>query len=215
VKAPVVLSSLPAKIQPDRTALLIVDMVNDFVDPQGKTAVIAKRPIEHARAIIPTIRRMVDGAHAVDVPVVYVQQTTLPHHASDSGPWLDARSRATFSVTDICLDGSWGQQIIKELAPLPTDVILKKYRYGAFSGTNLDLMLRGRRIETVICCGVSTNSCVEATAREAFALDYYVVLPAEACGSWSPELHEATLASAKHRYASVCTADDVLAVWAR
>lgn len=92
-------------------------------------------------------------------------------------------------------------------------MVVQKYRYSAFAGTNLDLLLRSAGVCTVICAGVSTNVCVEATAREAFSADYYVVLPEDACGSWSVPLHEAALETARHRYATVCTTDELAAIW--
>jgi len=210
---PEVLSRLEVKAAAGHTALLLIDMCNDFIHPEGKTATRGRRPLDHARRVIDPMRRLLLQARSSGVLVVHLQHTTLPDHASDSGPWLDARSRATYSVTDICLDGSWGQQIIDELAPSAGEVVVKKYRYSGFAGTNLDLVLRGSGIRTVVCAGVSTNACVEATAREAFSADYYVVLPGDACGSWSAELHEATLATARHRYATVCETEELLKIW--
>lgn len=211
--SPVFLRSLEEKVRPGWVALLIIDMCNDFIHPDGKAAARAQRPIQHAQAVIPPMQRLLHVARAAGVMIVFGQHTTLPGNASDSGPWLDARSRATYSVADLCMDGSWGQQIIDELAPVPTDLILKKYRYSAFAGTSLDLLLRSASIKTAICCGVSTNVCVESTAREAFSNDYYVVIPADACASWDANLHEAALASARHRYATVCTTDDLARAW--
>jgi ureidoacrylate peracid hydrolase len=145
--------------------------------------------------------------------VVHIQHTTLLNGLSDSGPWLDARMQAIYSAVDVCMDGSWGQEIIQELQPADGEAVVKKFRYGAFAGTDLDLILRSAGIRTVVCCGASTNVCVEATAREAFALEYYVVLPRDACGSWSEALHDASLATAAQRYAAVTQVDDVVGVW--
>jgi ureidoacrylate peracid hydrolase len=208
-----VLTTIEEKVDPGLAALVVIDMSNDLVDPAGKTAVRSGRPIEHARAIIPGLERLVAAARKAGVPVVFIAHTTLHDGASDSGPWLDARSRATFSVLDLCVDGTWGQEIIAELAPQPGDLVVKKYRYSAFAGTDLDLLLRARKRGAVIVVGVSTNVCVEATAREAFSHDYYVVIPADGVASWDMELHRATLASAGHRYAAVTTIDDIVAAW--
>ena len=210
---PEVLHELEEKARPDRAALLLIDMVNDFLHPEGKTAVRAGRPIGQARAVIPSMRRLLEAARSAGVLVLHCQHTTLPGGASHSGPWLDARSRATYSVEDVCMEGSWGQQIIDELCPVEGDVIVKKYRYSAFAGTNLDMVLRSAGRLTTICCGVSTNVCVEATAREAFSHDYYVVVPSDACASWDMALHEATLASVKHRYGAVCMSEELVALW--
>jgi len=213
--APEVLSSLDEKADPAYSAVLSIDMVNDFIDPGGKTAIRAKRPLDHARAVIEPLARLLAAARAAGVLVVHIQHTTMPDGSSASGPWLDARSRATYSVDDICLDGTWGQEIIAELAPEPSDLKVKKYRYSGFAGTRLDALLRSRGVRTVVCTGVSTNVCVEATAREAFSHEYYVVYARDACGSWSPELHEATIASAGHRYATVCSVADLSEIWAK
>jgi ureidoacrylate peracid hydrolase len=210
---PVVLGSLAEKVDPSRAALLVVDMSNDFLHPEGKTSVRAGRRVDVARGVIPVQQRLVDAARAAAVPVVYVLHTTLPDYASASGPWLDARSRATYSVEDICLDGTWGQQVIDELKPNPADLLVKKYRYSGFAGTNLDLVLRSSGRQTIVCAGVSTNACVESTAREGFSLDYYVVIPGDACASWDMSLHDATLASAAHRYATVCSSDELVSTW--
>ena len=210
---PEVLSRLEDKVAPSRVALLIIDMVNDFVDPNGKTAAIANRPLAHARSVIPRQQQLLQAARDADVPIVHVQHTTLLNHQSDSGPWLDARSRATYSVEDICVQGTWGQEIIKELAPREGEIVVQKYRYSGFAGTNLDLVLRTARRQTLVCCGVSTNACVESTARDAFSLDYYVVIPEDACASWDRSLHDATIKSAASRYASICTVDDLVQIW--
>lgn len=209
-----VLSTLEAKVRPSHCALLVIDMLNDFLDPKGKTATRANRPLDAARATIGPLSDLLEAARVAGVGVVYVQHTTMPDGSSRSGPWVDARSRATYSVEDICLDETWGQEVIDELAPLPGEAIVKKYRYSGFAGTRLDALLRAREVKTVICTGVSTNACVEATAREAFSLDYYVVYVREACASWDTSLHEATLQTAAHRYATVCGLEEIRGLWA-
>lgn len=205
--------TLAEKLVPRQSALLVVDMVNDFAHPQGKGALQGQRPLDHIRSIIPTIARLADAARQAGALVVHVQHTTLPDDLSNSGPWLDARLSAPYSAVDVCIAGTWGQEMVEELRPLAGDAIVQKHRYGAFIGTNLDLILRSVEVETVVCCGASTNVCVEATAREAFAHDYYVVLPRDACASWDRDLHEASLRTAARRYAAVCVAEEVLALW--
>jgi ureidoacrylate peracid hydrolase len=208
-----VLSTLEAKVEPEHTAVLIIDMSNDFVHPQGKAATIGRRDVTAALGVIPVMQRLAAAARAAGVLVVHCQHTTLPNGASDSGPWLDARSRSTYSAPDIGLDGSWGQQNVDELHPEPTDAIVRKFRYGAFAGTDLELILRSTGRQTVVCCGVSTNVCVETTAREAFAREFYVVIPEDACASWDMSLHQAALQTARHRYATVTDTAALEALW--
>ncbi|GIW09345.1 MAG: cysteine hydrolase [Chloroflexi bacterium] len=208
-----VLRTLEEKVTPRWTALLVIDMQNDFCDPQGASAREGGRDTAPARAIIPTIRRLADGLRTAGGLVVWVKFTTLPDGASHSGPWIDARSRATYGALTLGLEGSWGQELAPGLEPQPGDVEVKKYRYSAFTATHLDLILRGHGIKTIVVSGVSTNACVESTIRAGFELDYYVVVPEDACASWSQELHEATLANVRHRFGVVTTADQLLALW--
>lgn len=210
---PQVLSTLHEKVKPEHTALLVIDMLNDFLDPNGKTAQRANRPIHHARSVIPVQSRLIAGARAAGVKVIYVNHTTLRDYSSVSGPWLDARSRATWSVEDLCMEGTWGAEVVSELAPVEHDVVVSKFRYSGFAGTNLDLVLRSVGVRTVVCAGVSTNACVEATAREAFSHDYYVIYAGDACASWDMDLHRATLSTAAHRYAVVSETDELLSEW--
>lgn len=210
---PHVLATLDAKLSPAHTALVIIDMVNDFAHPDGLAVRQGGRDLSHIDAAIPQMHELLVAARAAGVRVVHVQHTTLAGHASDSGPWLDARSRATYSGRDICLDGTWGHQVIDALHPIDGETCVAKHRYSAFAGTGLDLILRSAQVATVITCGSSTNVCVESTARAAFDHDYYVVWPRDASGSWSPRLHEATLESAAQRYATVCTTAEVIEVW--
>lgn len=208
-----VLTELHEQAAAHHTAIVVVDMLNDYVHPQGKAAVEGKRPIEYALAIIPKLRALVDSGRAAGATVVWSMHSTQPNYASSSGPWLAARGHATYSAREIALEGSWGQQVLDELNPQPADLISKKHRYSAFAGTNLDLLLRSRRIRTVVVAGVSTNVCVEATVRAAFDLDYYVIVPEDAVASWDQRLHAATLDNVRHRMGKVVTVDALQAVW--
>jgi ureidoacrylate peracid hydrolase len=210
---PAVYRELGEIVAPAHTALLLIDMVNDFADPRGKAAVHGNRPLDHIRSIIPTQQRLRAAAHAAGALVVHVQHTAMKEGASDSPAWLEARQRSPFSAVDACIEGTWGHEVIEELTPEPGEPLVPKYRYGGFQGTNLERVLRSAGVETVICTGASTNVCVEATAREAFARELYVVLPEDACASWSRPLHEASLETAANRYATVCSAERILAQW--
>jgi ureidoacrylate peracid hydrolase len=208
-----VLRSLEEKVNPRWTALLLVDMLNDLILPEGKAAVAAKRPMGHVNEVLPSIEHLLSLARRAGVMVVHVQHTTLEHGLGLSGPWLDARSHATYGMLEFCMEGSWGQQVIDQLKPLPGEAVVQKYRYSGFTGTNLNQVLRSAERKSVIVAGVSTNVCVEATARDAFSNEYYVVWPRDASASWSRELHGAALESAGHRYAAVCDVADLAAIW--
>lgn len=203
MRSPFVTAIDPSRIAPERTALLLIDFSNDFVDPAGKAATVGGRDISHAVPAIANAARMLDAARAAGTTVIHCLHTTLTEGRSDSPVWHDARSRATYSAVDVCEDGTWGQEPVAALAQQPGDLVVKKYRYGAFTGTELELVLRSTGLDTVVCAGVSTNVCVDTTAREAFAREFYVHVAADACASWDMDLHRASLLTAAQRFAVV------------
>ena len=209
---PHILHSLAERAAPAQCALIIIDMQKDFCT-EGFGAHRAGRDLSMARAAIPQIARLLAGARAAGATVAHVGFATEPDHGSDSGPWLAQRRRSTFSAEDLCLTGSPGAEFVAELAPRRGELTVAKRRYSAFTGTDLDLLLRARGVRSVICCGVSTNVCVETTARAAFEHDYYVMVPPDACGSWDRTLHDGTLANINHRFGLTPSIDEILAVW--
>ena len=92
--------------------------------------------------------------------------------------------------------------------------MIRKHRYSAFKGTDLDMMLRAHGIQTVVPTGVSTNVCVESTLRDAFEYDYYVCIPKDGVASWNMDLHAATLKTVDARFGLVTTCAEVMEVWA-
>jgi nicotinamidase-related amidase len=208
-----ILRTLSEKASARHCALLVIDMQNDFLHPEGKARVQGNRELGPMLDILPRQAALIEAARGAEVPVVFVMQTTLPGGASASDVWIEARSRAKYSGQDMCVDGSWGQEIVSELTPKSEDFFVKKFRYSGFVGTNLDLILRSLDRRTVVCAGTSTNVCVEATAWDAFHHEYYVVYAADACASWDMSLHDAALRSAASRYASVEAVDDIVQCW--
>ena len=209
---PEILEALGDRLAPDHTALLIVDMQRDFCDADGAAA-RAGRNVSATRAIVPAIGRLLHAARKAAVVVCHVGLWTLPDHASDSGPWLAQRRRSTYSSESICVAETRGADFIEELAPSPGELVVRKHRYSAFKGTDLDQLLRARRVCSCVVTGVSTNVCVESTSRDAFELDYYVVVPRDSTASWSESLAEATFANVTHRFGEVLTVDDVVSCW--
>lgn len=209
---PEILQEFAERIAPRHTALIIIDMQKDFCTP-GFGAHQAGRDLTMARSVIPNLQRLLAGARAAGATVVHAGFATLPDHGSDSGPWLAQRRRSTFSSETLCITGTEGAEFIEELAPRAGELVVPKRRYSAFTGTDLDLLLRARRIRTIIVTGVSTNVCVETTFRSGFELDYYVCVPPDGCASWDRGLHEAALANVNHRFGLTPAIDEILAAW--
>lgn len=165
-------------LDPGTTAVVVVDMQNDFIDEDGAL------PVPGAADSVPRIRRLLDWARAEGAPVIYTQDT---HREDDPefaiwGPHV--------------LEGTPGWEIAAELAPAEGETVFEKVRYDGFYGTGLDHELRLRDIETVIVCGTVANVCVHYTAASAGLRWYRVVHPVDAISALTPFDLEAALRQA-------------------
>ena len=156
------------RVDPTRTALVVVDMQNDFVHQGGSLLV------PDAEATIPAINRLLQFARAHGIRVVYSQDT----HRDGDPEWRIWPEHAR--------EGTWGWEIVDELAPAQGDVVLRKLRYDAFYGTPLDHLLRLWDMDTLVICGTVANLCVHYTAASAALRWYDVVIPRDAISALDP-----------------------------
>lgn len=209
---PPILKTLEDRVDPAHTALVIIDMQKDFC-LDGFATSRAGRPLDAAKGIIPRLVELRRAARDAGVLVCHVGFWTLPDYRSDSGPWLAQRRRATYASDKIAIAGSEGADFIDELKPEDGELEVRKHRYSAFKGTDLDMLLRAHNIHTVVPTGVSTNVCVESTLRDAFEHTYYVCVPEDGCASWDMGLHDATLKTVNARFGLVTTVDEIIGLW--
>ncbi len=151
------------------SALLVIDMLNDFIK-EGGTLVVPG-----AELIIPTIREGLDEARKTGVYVIFVTDA----HLEDDSEFEVWPSHA--------LSGEWGGEVIEELAPIPGEYVIRKRRYSAFFGTDLDLLLRERGVRNLYLTGVLTNICIYATALDASMRGYRVSVFRDGVASLSEE----------------------------
>jgi nicotinamidase-related amidase len=192
---------LPAtKIRPKNTALLVIDMERDFVD-EG-----AVQETPGGRALIPTLNRLSAWARSHGVPVIF---TFEMHRADRSDYGIELEYDPVH-----CLEGTAGCELAEGLVALPGDHrITGKRRYDAFHGTDLDLLLRSRRIENLVCCGVTTHVCVMSTVFTARHLDYRVLLPRDAVAAVSPDHQAAALLCMSDVFAYITTSREIMGLW--
>jgi ureidoacrylate peracid hydrolase len=193
-------------IMPEKSALVIVDVQNDYCHPEGELAARGN-DVAGVKAMMPQLHGLISAARAHGVPIIFIQ--TFHEKATDSPVWTSRSGRGSLGV---CRRGSWGAEFY-EIAPLPEEIVVNKHRYSAFIHTRLDSVLRSQRIETLIMTGVSTNVCVESTARDGFMLDYHIVMVGDACASYSPAAHEMTLENMKGYFGVVASAAEVEDNW--
>jgi nicotinamidase-related amidase len=185
-------------MNPARTALLVIDMQRDFLDPGGYAAA-AGMDISALRHPIQAVRRLLGVARQLGMLVVHTREGHRPDLA-DCPPAKLARSREAGAqigsrgpLGRLLVRGEFGHDFIDELAPLPGEPVIDKPGYGAFHQTDLAHILHNRNIEHLLLSGVTTEVCVHSTLREAIDRGYYCTLASDACGSAYPHLHTAAL----------------------
>ncbi|MFY9494176.1 MAG: isochorismatase family cysteine hydrolase [Limnochordia bacterium] len=162
-------------------ALLIIDMLKDFIELDGVLTTG-----EAGREIIPFIQGKIEEFRQQGYPIIYICDS---HERDD---------KEFDMFTPHCLAGSEGSEIIDELQVAPEDKIIKKRRYSAFFGTDLDLYLRERGISEIHLVGVNTNICVLYSAADARNLNYAVTIYGNGVASFDPEAHKFALKEAKN-----------------
>jgi nicotinamidase-related amidase len=176
-----------------RAALVVIDMQYDFCDPQSGAYAVG------AEEIVDPIRALVDGARAVDMPIVFTQEVHRPDQLDagrerDPGAGLPYPGASPDDPLPVhCVEGTRGVEILDELAPQPHDVRIAKRRYSCFLGTDLQLLLNGLDVQTLLVTGVCTNICVLWTVGDAYQLDYHARVIEDCVAGTSQEEHDAAL----------------------
>ena len=180
------------RVDPTKTALIIVDMQNDFVK-EGGTLVVPD-----AEATVPTIKGLLDSARESGIKVVFTQDT----HNEGDPEWEIWPEHVR--------EGSWGWEIVEELKPLEDEVVIRKVRYDAFYGTHLDHFLRIWEVDTLIICGTVANICVHYTAASAALRWYGVIIPKDATSALDPFDLEASLRQTSFLFAGRITTSEAI-----
>lgn len=203
--------------EPDTTALLVIDMQRDFVDPGGFGEALGNDVSLLRRAVAPT-RRTLEAARAAGLFVVHTREG---HRAdlADCPPAKRARGRLKTGIGDvgpmgrILVRGEYGHDIVDELKPMPGEPVVDKPGKGAFYATDLDTILKLRNIKSLIVTGVTAEVCVQTTVREANDRGYECLVLADCIASYFPEFYEMTLKMVKAQggiFGWVSTSEDFL-----
>lgn len=196
-------------LAPDHTALILVDMQNDFVHSDGKFAQ-SGRDIRPVQNIIPKCQEILETAREHGIFVVHIQQTTLSNGQSDSGGWLAFKTRDG-KTPSYALHGSWGWQHIDGLRPEGEPVVLK-FRPDAFLHTQLDMLLRANQIQSLVVVGCNTEGCILATVMGGAFRDYYTCVAEDAVATSVPGAHDHAIWLMKKRYI-VRSVDQIIESW--
>lgn len=184
--------------------LLIIDMQNELLHPQGKLYNNGF-PREFG-ALVPNVCRLLAAARARGVPVIFVYTAYHPSFV-DASPLSPSRKSGSL------VEGSWGAKILEEIAPHEGEIVIRKRRPSAFFETSLDSTLRGLGARALFMCGVATNRAVESTARDAFNRDYRLFLIADGTAARSVAAHNTSLESLGGFFGKVVNADEAARLW--
>ena len=212
-----ILGTLGEKVSPAHTALLVIDMQNDFCASGGLVSRDG-RDISPAQDMAKRLPALLESARKAGVLVVFVRCVyTAERNPYLSDVWLEQAARERnggYTSIPVCRDGQWEGDWYEDIRPAPGDIVVSKHRYDAFHGTDLDLVLRSHGVRTVVLTGVVTNVCVETTARAAFVRDYYTVVVEDGCAAYVREDHEQTLKNIRRFFGVTPSIKDLCAIWA-
>jgi ureidoacrylate peracid hydrolase len=201
----------PLEIELKRTALLIIDMQNAFVS-KGGIFDLSGNDMTYIQKVIVPNKRIIESARSNNIKVVYAVHR-LTSDVREVGPL--SRFRFNPGMNQVLrkgsiLEGTWGTEIIDELKPRDDEMVIIKRRFSAFSGTELDMMLRSFDIRYLIFTGVATNICVESSLRDASHLQYLPVLVSDATAASPASRQQASLDNIKDVFGWVTTSSNVL-----
>jgi len=185
----------------ENKAIIIVDMLNDFVTGELKC--------ERAGCIIPNLKKLIDAAHIHSVPVIFSNDAHYPQDAEVVHKWGKH-----------AIKGTKGAEVIPELKPSKKDYVIEKRAYSGFYETGLDPLLRslfdGEGVKTVILCGLHTHMCVRHTAADAFFRGYKIIVAKDGVDAFTQEDHEQGLKYLYDTYnAKLMTSDEIISEFAK
>ncbi|MEM8501664.1 MAG: cysteine hydrolase [Cyanobacteria bacterium P01_D01_bin.1] len=188
----------PITISLEHTALMVIDMQNDFCTPGGWADLKGFDVGQTQKAIAP-LKALLQALRQTPITIIHTREGHRPD-LSDCPPHKLARSKhqnaeigSEGSLGRLLTRGSKSHDFVDDLQPLPDEIVLDKPGKGAFVATDLDLILRQRQIKQLILTGVTTECCVHTTLRTANDLGYECLLLEDCCASFNPEFHRVSV----------------------
>jgi ureidoacrylate peracid hydrolase len=193
-------------IAPGEAIFLVIDVQNDYCHADGVFG-RAGKDLTAIQAAVERIEGLVAAARRAGVPLIWVR--TEHDRWTDSPAWLSREVRAAGTI---CAPGSWGAEFYR-VQPAPGECVVVKHRYSAFVGSRLPVVLRGLGRRTLVLTGVTTNVCVESTARDAFMRDWPVALVEDCAAALTKGEHEAAVHNVRTYFGRVLDAATLESGW--
>lgn len=200
---------LPDLVDPAHTAVLVIDLQNDFCAPGGWTDRIVKRDISRLEPVAEPVGRLVKSAREIGVPVNWIRADYSADRVPE--PML-ARSERMGLTEDCCVPGSWGADWFG-VSPLPDEPVFTKHCYSGFSNPDLNETLQSQGVRSLLFAGVQTHVCVESTLRDAHSLGYYCIVIEDCVASPNVAAHDVMLSNVQMIFGSVVSLADLQQTW--
>ncbi len=203
-------ADVAAMVPPATSALIVVDVQTDFAAPFG---LIGRHGADMSTVepAIDRIETLIDAARTAGVTIGFMRVVTQPETDSAALKTLMVR-RGTPGAEGICRVEGGGADYYR-VAPEAGDIEIGKLLFNSFHGTDLDEQLRARGVDTVVMTGLSTDCCVDATARDAFHRGYNVLVVSDACAAYEPEVHASALSLMEKNVAMLVESEAVATAW--
>jgi ureidoacrylate peracid hydrolase len=200
------ITQLGDQIAPRVTALLMVDMQNDFAHDEGIFVKRWGKTNRWIKSIIPPCASLLASARHADVPTIHLRviNDLLRNPASWHNFW---------GPPSCVIEGTWGAEFVEALRPWESEIVITKYTYDGFVDTPLESILKKLGIRTLVFAGIDSDVCVRDTAAHGFALGYTPVFARDALASDNEVAHAGVLQSFGEHYGKVVSTDEIIAVW--
>jgi ureidoacrylate peracid hydrolase len=205
-RVPIRVTQLSDQIDPRHTALLMVDMQNDFAHDEGIFVKQWGKTNRWIKSIIPRCRDLMAAAREAEVATIHLRviNDVLRNPVSWHNFW---------GLPSCAIEGTWGAEFVDQLKPSEDEVVITKYTYDGFVDTNLDSVLKKLAIKTLVFAGIDSDVCVRDTAAHGFALGYTPVFPRDALAADNEVAHAGVLQSFGEHYGKVVSTEEIIAVW--
>ena len=202
------LESVEERLKSAHTAVLVIDMQNDFCAKEGFVETVVGKDVSACRAVVPSVMALVAAARDHKIPVFWIKANYDPDRLP-AGMLAKQREKSTAVC---CGTRTWGSEFF-EVRPEAGEAIIEKNSYSAFVGTDVEARLRRLLVRTIVFAGVQTNVCVETSLRDAVCRGFYAVLASDCVASHTPPLHEATIKNTQFLFGDVLSGENIVAVW--
>jgi ureidoacrylate peracid hydrolase len=200
-------------LKPETTALIVIDIQNDYCSPKGRLPQFRKLDTTPIQEMIPKLGYFIDKARGYKVPVIWTQMIEDHRYVPNN---LKVKMESFGQPFDLCTPGTWGHEFY-QLQPKELDEIISKKQYGAFTNPKMDRLLREKKTESVIVTGVLASRCVRATVQNASERGYHVIVPKDLISAYKQQSHlmEATLEDIGIIYAHLTKSEDIIKIWSK